>query len=448
MTYGAPVGFLLIEKAMMLFFGIHEYVLRLFPLLVGILSLILLYVISRRILSTQIVPIVVAFFSFSSSVLLHTSVMKQYSGDVFWAMLLFWIACILRERRFTSTFLLLWAICGVLAILTSYPSVFVLAGYGCTLIALEWRDGNRRNAARLIAVACGWLAIFAVNYLLSVSALSSDEFLLTCWRNGFLPRPFLSVNSAIWLLRTPFRVFRDSNIGLWPWWLNLFGFGLGCIWLFSRSRRIFLLLLTPMPFALIASILQKYPYSGRMILFLEPACMITVAAGLELIWHIRAPATSILALAIAVVLLIGPAGNAARTFLNPYDWDETRPLLDYILEYGKIGDDIYVYYGSSNAFEFYHAYDKKYAFEGMAIHMGIARTADISEYQHDLETLAGKHRVWIILSKTWIPEDATSNPERGFNEEMVFRSILERTGRCQEHVKIGRASLWLYDLSK
>ena len=446
-SYGAPVGFLIAEKTITLFFGIHEHSFRVLPLLEGILSLVFLFFISRKILPGRAVPIAIAFFSLSSSSILYTSVMKQYSGDVFWSLLLLWIAIVLKQRHPTTGLLLIWTLCGVVAILMSYPVIFILAGYGLALICFEWSEGNSSNAIKLAAVAGVWLAVFAMVYFLFSSHLSSDEFLLTVWRNGFLPRPFAPMKAAVWLLRAPFRVFRDSNIGLSPWWLSIIGFGFGCVWLFSKNRRILFLFLAPMFFALLAAVLQKYPYSGRMILFIEPTCMIMIAAGTEFIWECKFRGSSIFAFMIAIALILNPTQRAISAFLNPYDGEETRQLLDHILQNGKEGDSLYIYYGSTHAFEFYHRYYQKYALPGITLYQGISRSTDPTYYRQDLQRLKGKARVWIILSHTWSPEEGTSNPERGVNEEQLFRLIVDSMGACRERIRSGRASLWLYDLS-
>src|SRR5215212_8629067 len=48
---GAPIGFLLVEKLLNLMLGKHELALRLFPLLVGLISLGLFYLLGKRMMS-------------------------------------------------------------------------------------------------------------------------------------------------------------------------------------------------------------------------------------------------------------------------------------------------------------------------------------------------------------------------------------------------------------
>ena len=50
---GAPVGFLLVEKLAIGVFGNNEYALRLFPLLSGIISLFLFYILAKYVFKSK-----------------------------------------------------------------------------------------------------------------------------------------------------------------------------------------------------------------------------------------------------------------------------------------------------------------------------------------------------------------------------------------------------------
>jgi predicted membrane-bound mannosyltransferase len=85
---GAPIGFLLLEKSAVRLWGGGEYVLRLFPLLAGIASVLLFYRLASKALPARAVPVAVGLFAISPSLIYYSSEVKQYSSDVAIALLL------------------------------------------------------------------------------------------------------------------------------------------------------------------------------------------------------------------------------------------------------------------------------------------------------------------------------------------------------------------------
>src|SRR5688572_9007696 len=70
---GAPVGFLLVEKLFNLILGKHELALRLFPLLVGLLSLWLFYLLLQRLTSGAGLLLALALFAFNPRLVYYSS---------------------------------------------------------------------------------------------------------------------------------------------------------------------------------------------------------------------------------------------------------------------------------------------------------------------------------------------------------------------------------------
>jgi uncharacterized membrane protein len=89
---GAPVGFLLIQKLMIQALGNKDYVLRLFPLLAGLLSLYLIYRVADRYTSGVAVIPALALFAVSGPLVHYASEAKQYSSDVAICLLLLFVA--------------------------------------------------------------------------------------------------------------------------------------------------------------------------------------------------------------------------------------------------------------------------------------------------------------------------------------------------------------------
>src|ERR1700679_4189582 len=80
---GAPILFLLLQKAIVTVFGSGELALRFIPLVCGIASIFLFVKFARWILPPNAVPIAVALFAIAEPLTYFSSEVKQYSGAVF-----------------------------------------------------------------------------------------------------------------------------------------------------------------------------------------------------------------------------------------------------------------------------------------------------------------------------------------------------------------------------
>ena len=138
---GAPLGFLFVQKLIITLFGNTDFNLRLFPLIAGILSIFLIWKVSRFFLSRVGALIVLGFFILSEQLIYYSTEAKQYSSDVLMALLLLFAfsGYLVHARRS-----MLWlAAAGVLGMWLSHPSVFVLAAIGLSIsldiiIKKEW----------------------------------------------------------------------------------------------------------------------------------------------------------------------------------------------------------------------------------------------------------------------------------------------------------------------
>ena len=85
---GAPLGFLLIEKAVIGLLGSKDYILRLFPLMAGLASIPLMYYVSRKYGKGLASYISLGLFAVSTQLIYYSSELKQYSSDVLMTLIL------------------------------------------------------------------------------------------------------------------------------------------------------------------------------------------------------------------------------------------------------------------------------------------------------------------------------------------------------------------------
>src|ERR1700690_1806975 len=185
---GAPLGFLFIEKALLLIIGNHDYILRLFPLFSGLLSLYFIYLISKQYFGTPGL-FALSIFSISWTLIYYSSELKQYSSDVLISTGLIYLAFRPIQKDAGPREILLLGTGGIISVWMSHPAIFVLASMGVAL-AIEYLD---RRAFSLLAWALGigmaWLIDFGIEYMVFLRHLIGNSYLQQFWQPYFMPLP-------------------------------------------------------------------------------------------------------------------------------------------------------------------------------------------------------------------------------------------------------------------
>ena len=141
---GAPLGFLLLLKLATKIGGGSELALRAIPLLAALLSLFLFWGVADSNLSPRAVPLAVAFFALSPTLIHFSSEAKQYSSDVAVTLVLLWAATRYGGSALTASGALKLALLGATAIWFSHPASFILAAIAATLFTVALVDQTRR----------------------------------------------------------------------------------------------------------------------------------------------------------------------------------------------------------------------------------------------------------------------------------------------------------------
>ncbi len=320
-----PPGFLWAEWLAARALGPSEWALRLVPYLAGVASLLLFWRFCRDVATRRTVLVAVAILAASFYPVRHANEVKPYAVDLLVSLALTTAGwSVWREARSTGRWLALTALAAV-GVWCSYPAVFPVASVALLL-------GFRVVRARSPRLALLWLG-FALVSALSGAALfaafagpqaRAAAFLpdLETWRNAFPP------------LAKPWRI---------PWWLldihtghmmaypqggHHFGSSLttilvviGAVGLWRRRARrpLLFLLLGPLPFALLAAALHRYPYgtAARVMLYMAPAICLLAGEGVIAVlkarrWTARGPVI------VAGLLAVIPIVYTARDIAMPY----------------------------------------------------------------------------------------------------------------------------------
>lgn len=440
LDYGqmAPPGFLLATKVLINTFGDSEFVLRLFPFVAGIISLLIFYAVARRVLSQRGVIVALGLFTISMPLLRYSSEFKQYSLDVTIALGIYWMGLIWFERKsqfISLTFL--FSVIGSILIWFSHPSIFFLAGVGITLVVHFLKTKEWKQIAWLFVPAFFWLGSFAAFYYVSFLGMSQTKKYLgfvKSWGSTFMPMPPLSVHDFMWYPIKFFEVFT------YPAGLSFAGLGalcfiIGCTSKFFETRHLFYLLTLPVLIGLVASGLHKYPFGGRLILFIVPTIMIFIGEGVDQVIEKTKYTGRIVGVSLCVLLFCSPVLKAASHFWNPIEVQEIKPVLSYMKQHFQNGDRLYVYYSSLRPFQYYAS---RYGLADLEFIRGVASRHNWQNYVGELKSLRGNERMWILFSNVHI--------KSGVDEEKFFLYVLDGMGRRIDSYTQKGASVYLFDL--
>ena len=350
---GAPLGFLLIEKAAVNLLGQDEFALRLFPFLSGMLALLIFPFAARKYLSPRKAVWAVILFSFANPFIYYASEVKQYSGDVLATVLCLVLFLFMLERKLHAVDVFWLGVLGVVLIWLSHPVIFVLSATGLVIVLISLRERELTKMGLVMLVGLVWGASFLLIMIVSLESLTQNQTLLRFWSGGFVPSIAHPVQLFDWLLHKLLVMF-DQGIGL-P--LSGLALALSLFGAFAMARRDkprFFNLVLPILFVLMASYLQRYPFMGRLILFLAPLVILLLAEGIE--QFLTLPDSSYFKAAswlVVFLLLIQPVRQALEYAWYPRLGEDIVPAIEYAHQNWLEGDAIYVYYGSNAAFTYY-----------------------------------------------------------------------------------------------
>jgi hypothetical protein len=434
----APPGFLLLEKCVIAAFGSSEYSLRLLPLLSGIVSIFLVYLLAKRLTTIWPTIVAVAMTAFSKGLIEQTVFVKQYQTDVAITLLILLTAIpLLGATSLRIRSLLIFSITSANAIWCSHPAAFTVVGVSTALvihhaISKRWKDAGRIALASLPAA----ISLLA-EYFLILRSLESSNYLHTFWISGFLPLP-LRFGSAVKWFVTVAPLLMVSPGGYKIWGVAPACFILGLIYLWRRDKPVLLLLLMPIVVVMFAAAIQKYPFTSRLALFALPPLFLVSSIGIG--WLLQRPKfgiCKIVGVILALLLLIPSMARACVWMVEPEPLEEIKPVLAYVHDHMQPNDILCIYRPTQPAFFYYQSR------AGLSsAHLYLCQGTDAKSQEADVHNLIGHSRVWVIVTHDH-PASEVSEARPMMDELIKDGTVLEKFSD-RDHT--ARASL--YDLSK
>lgn len=278
----AAIGYLYLQKIVVLLFGLSEYSLRLLPLICGI-SLIPLLGISGAYIFNDRVGIIAATVGALSPPLVHYSCeAKQYGVDVLLTvlLLLFW-----HFLNKDTKSLRMWTglgLAGIVVILISQTAPVVLAGPWVALMLGGLIRRDRTTWARCIYIGSIWLSIYGILFFLYYRSTAHFDYMVHFWKPTFL---------SPWSMDYPERLRNFIlNIFWWPFtpvirepsWLVIILIVAAFAFMAFLAAKYFgiektALLIAPIACLFVLATFGIYPVSARLYLFIYPLILLVFA---------------------------------------------------------------------------------------------------------------------------------------------------------------------------
>ncbi len=438
---GAPLGFLLIEKLFNAILGRHELVVRFFPLLAGMASLWLFYLLLMSLRGVaerrRSDLLALALFAVNPQLIYYSSESKQYIVDVAVTLGLLLLALPIFQGHIDRKNLGLLAAGGILALWFAHPALFVLAGIGLALVLQFLQTRDHRNLKATLGIGSLWLANLAMLYSINLRGLSQNDYLADYWADGFLPLPPWSGLS--WLADL---ITYQFDIQLVPLLVSILIF-VGLMVSFRDQRSLALAIAFTAIFAFTASALKLYPVNGRLSLFLIPLGILLLGKTIEFLRETlsRNRFASIgVTILLSGYLLITPSVTSFQNFVSPKYYEHIRPTMQVLADSWKDGDALFVTAWAEPAFRYYAPF---YGLENIEI-----TTTEIEDYpdgetlKSRIQPLIGEKRVWALFSHVY--------EQGGFNERDYLVAYLDEIGEKRREILRPGTSVYLFffDLSK
>jgi len=384
----APIGFLYLEKLMITIFGNHDYILRIFPLVSFIISIILVYFLSLKLLKKRMPSLFAsAIFSTSYVLIRYSDEVKQYSSDMMFTLIIFYLTLKLDLQK--KTHILIYALSGATIIWFSNVAVLIL--FVVVLYTLYEQVIKSKNI-RILGVYFIWLISFAVYYLFFIQGHPTTAFMKSVWHAQFLPSDIFS---------SSFYIAIASNIQD----IYIHVLTMGSFWIFAltitflslltatlkRQYTLILFFMAPLLIQIIISSLELYPFYVRFILYLMPMFIIMFAYGIYISYTLLKNYIHPI-FAIFYIFFIAYYGYQYLSYATkhiPYAREEITSSFDYIEKHIVADDSIYLYYTTVPSFAFY--VDQRLS--GHKVHRGTEHRRHYKEYYPELDKLDGK--VWL-----------------------------------------------------
>jgi len=358
--YAAPL-FLFLVKTSTLLLGMTEYALRLWPLIAGIISLLLFYQLLKREFSVIWLWFPLLWMGFTWRMYKFSTEVKQYTTDIMVCLALLNLVYLIPPDKLNWKTATLWGIIGAVLIWLSMPVVFILAGIGFYYFFHFFIKDKKLNIVQPILLSITlWLISFGVYYFAIIKQQTGTDYLLRSHADYYIPliptstaevKLLLSRLNGFWQA-----VFGNTALAVVSTFLLT---AIGCLQIFKRDKKKLFLYFAPFALMIFAVGVKQFSLMPRITLFVWPLLMICVLAGVQFLmqWN-KNWSAAILTVLLAIVVY---NHTDYRFFKHNLKAEEFKPAAHLIKAQKKPNELLVVHHGAMPAYRFYseHYKDKE-----------------------------------------------------------------------------------------
>lgn len=394
----APRGYLLLAKLSVLSFGNTELALRLPAFAAAIVAMFVFRRLAERMLEGLAVPCAVALFAIGIPFIKYGAEVKQYAGDALATVLVLLMALDLAQHDRSSGRVALAGVAGAVLVWFSQAAVLVLCGVGVVL-AFAWLRARATRLQRVVLVA---VPVWAVGCAAAVVAgrramtPATSQFMQEFWVRGFMPLPFQPLVALRWLVEQGLSVFTDPTLFSYPLpavYLAVAVVGFVVVW---RRRPLHgQMLVAVVLVAIGAAAAQQYPFRSRLMFYLLPVLVLTIASGVEGIRRALSRLHPVAGVT-AMTALLAPPVLAIVAAPPPYDLEYQRVVMAFLQARRQPADRIHAFPLARIPLLYYA---RRYGLEPGDITTVRCDRDDTRAYVRDMDQFRGVPRLWLLSAE-------------------------------------------------
>lgn len=286
----APLGWLFLQRAVLLTLGTSELALRLVPVLFGIATVATAVWVGHRWMRPIAAGVFVLLCSVAQWISFYYLELKQYSADTFFGLLLpalaLWALEPEEDGRTRTRRIVMWWLAAAVGQWFSNGALLVVPACVVVMSVVLLHRNGWRAASQFVVLGVSWLISFGLNYALALRHNLTNRYLQEYWAFAMAPASEDALGRLQWLAAQmgPF-ASKPGGTELWMlFWLVV----AGGILLTARSRPAFAVLFAAVPLSAFALAgLRIVPLHERLSLWVVPALYVAVALfvdGAERLW--------------------------------------------------------------------------------------------------------------------------------------------------------------------